>query len=277
MSSYEDYTRVSRNYDKTRGPVGIEVIIGCMAQARTPLEEMVVLDAGCGTGNYSRALLEHVGKIIAVDLNEDMIGVAKGKLARAHDNGQISFHVSRIGELPFEDASFDGVMVNQVLHHLPDEPAKGFPVHRRVFRELARVLKPGGILTVNTCSRKQLEHGYWYYNLIPQAAKTLRNRFVPIELLLQIFEESGFVYRGRFAPLDVPMQGPSYFDPQGPLRKEWRDGDSTWSLTTADELEQALQRIRELDEGGELEEYVVRNDAWREDLGQASILYASRR
>lgn len=196
MSSYEDYTRVSRNYDRTRCPVGIEVIIGCMAQAHTPLDEMVVLDAGCGTGNYSRALLDHVGRIVAVDLNEDMIG----------------------------DAAFDGVMINQVLHRLPDESAQGFSVHRRVFREIAWVLKPGGILTVNTCSRRQLEHGYWYYSLIPQAARTLRARFVPIELLPEILEESGFTYRGRFAPLDALMQGPSYFDPHGPLRKEWRDG-----------------------------------------------------
>jgi SAM-dependent methyltransferase len=43
-------------------------------------------------------------------------------------------------------------MINQVLHHLPDA-AEGFPAHRLVFREFARVLKPGGILTPQRAGR----------------------------------------------------------------------------------------------------------------------------
>ncbi len=42
---------------------------------------MVVLDAGCGTGSYSQALLDHVDKIEAVDLNPGMLEVAVQKLA----------------------------------------------------------------------------------------------------------------------------------------------------------------------------------------------------
>ena len=75
--------------------------------------------------------------------------------------------------MPFDKETFDGVMINQVLHHLPDDPAKGFPAHRRVFEEFARVLKPGGVLTVNTCSQEQLRHGYWYYDLIPKRCRRL--------------------------------------------------------------------------------------------------------
>jgi SAM-dependent methyltransferase len=138
MSSYEDYTSTSSNYDKTREPVGTEILVGCFAHAPVPLDRAVVLDAGCGTGSYSNALLRYVGRIEAVDLNEDMLEVASRKLAWAGD--RVSFHSSRIDELPFEDASLDGVMINQVLHHLPDEATEGFPVHRRVFREFARAL-----------------------------------------------------------------------------------------------------------------------------------------
>src|SRR5215208_2214743 len=167
LSSYEDYTRKSGNYDKTREPVGTEIFVGCFAHAPVSLDRMVVLDAGCGTGNYSDALLHYVGRIEAVDMNAGMLEVAARKLAWAGD--RISFHSSRIEELPFEDATLDGVMINQVLHHLPDAAAEGFPAHRRVFREFARVLKPGGILTVSTCSQEQLRHGYWHYHLIPEA------------------------------------------------------------------------------------------------------------
>ena len=154
LSSYEDYTRKSGNYDKTREPVGTEILVGCFAHAPVPLDRTVVLDAGCGTGSYSEALLGYVGRIEAVDMNPGMLEVAARKLAWAGD--RVSFHSSRIDELPFDDATLDGVMINQVLHHLPDDPAEGFPAHRRVFREFARVLKPGGVLTVSTCSQEQL-------------------------------------------------------------------------------------------------------------------------
>ena len=274
MSSYEDYTSTSSNYDKTREPVGTEILVGCFAHAPVPLDRAVVLDAGCGTGSYSNALLRYVGRIEAVDLNEDMLEVASRKLAWAGD--RVSFHSSRIDELPFEDASLDGVMINQVLHHLPDEATEGFPVHRRVFREFARVLKPGGVLTVSTCSQEQLRRGYWHYQLIPEAADALRSRYVPLDELLEILDDSGLTHRGCFVPTDATVQGGAYFDPHGPLNKEWRDGDSVWSLVAEDRLNLALSRIRELEERGELETYMARNDAPRTHIGQVTVVFSSR-
>jgi SAM-dependent methyltransferase len=156
MSSYEDYTQTSENYDKTREPVGTEISVGCFAHGPVPLDQMVVLDAGCGTGNYAQAMLHYVGQIEAVDLNLGMLEVASQKLSGPQAEGRISFHSARIDELPFEDETFDGVMINQVLHHLPDDATKGFPIHRNVFSEFARVLKTGGVLVVNTCSQEPL-------------------------------------------------------------------------------------------------------------------------
>lgn len=276
MSSYENYTETSRHYDRTRKPVGTEIIVGCMAHAPVPLNTMTMLDAGCGTGSYSHALLDYVGRIEAVDLNPGMLEVAGNKLTGAAEAGRISFTSSRIDELPFNDASLDGVMINQVLHHLPDDASDGFAEHGKVFREFARVLKPGGVLTVNTCSQEQLRHGYWYYDLIPRGAQTLRERFAPITGLMRLLRDSGFDYRGRFTPTDATIQGDSYFDRFGPLNKEWRNGDSTWSLVDDGELQQALSKVRELDELGELEDYLSRNDARRKDIGQITILFATR-
>ena len=274
LSSYEDYTRKSGNYDKTREPVGTEILVGCFAHAPVPLNRTVVLDAGCGTGSYSDALLGYAGRIEAVDLNPGMLEVAARKLEWAGD--RVSFHSSKIDELPFEDATLDGVMINQVLHHLPDDAAEGFPAHRSVFREFARVLKPGGVLTVSTCSQEQLRHGYWHYHLIPEAADALRNRYVPIDELREILEDCGLAHRGTFAPIDATVQGEAYFDPRGPLSKEWRDGDSVWSLVAEDRLNRALSRVRDLDERGDLETYVARNDAPRTHIGQVTVVFASR-
>jgi ubiquinone/menaquinone biosynthesis C-methylase UbiE len=275
MSSYEDYTRKSKVYDKTREPVGTVISVGAFAHSCAPLGEMVVLDAGCGTGNYSRAMLEYVGRVEAVDMNPGMLEVAARKLAKAQAEGRVAFHCARIDALPFEDATFDGVMINQVLHHLPDEPSRGFPAHRRVFREFARVLKPGGVLVVNTCSQEQLRHGYWHYHLIPAAADALRNRYAPLEELVEIMSDCGFTHGGDFAPLHAAVQGKAYFDPRGPLSQDWRDGDSVWSLVGEDELDRALSKIRKLDANAELETYVARHDARRSDIGQITVLTAS--
>jgi SAM-dependent methyltransferase len=275
LSSYEDYTQKSGNYDRTREPVGTEIIVGCFAHAPVPLDRTVILDAGCGTGSYSEALLGYVGRIEAVDMNPGMLELAARKLAWAE--GRIAFHSSRIDELPFDEATLDGVMINQVLHHLPDDASEGFPAHRRVFQEFARILKPGGILTVGTCSQEQLRHGYWHYHLIPEAADALRHRYVPLDELREILSDCGFEHRGSFAPVDATVQGDSYFDPRGPLNREWRDGDSVWSLVAEDRLDRALSRIRKLDDRGELKTYVARNDAPRSHIGQVTILYASRR
>ena len=85
MSAYEDYTAVSADYDRTRVPIGVEIILGCLAAAGGPLASMRVLDAGCGTGSYAAALRPHVGALDAVDINPSMLEVARAKLGRAPD------------------------------------------------------------------------------------------------------------------------------------------------------------------------------------------------
>jgi len=78
-------------------------------------------------------------------------------------------------------------------------------------------------------------------------------------------------------PTDATVQGESYFDPRGPLSKVWRDGDSVWSLVAEDRLNLALSRIRKLEERGELETYMARNDTPRTHIGQVTVVFASRR
>ena len=53
MSTYENYNQTSVHYDQTRTPIGVEIILGCLVSMGKPLSEMVVLDAGCGTGAYA--------------------------------------------------------------------------------------------------------------------------------------------------------------------------------------------------------------------------------
>ncbi len=274
MSSFKDYDSASRHYDTTRIPIGIEIITGCLVRHSRPLDELVLLDAGCGTGAYSAALVDLVGRIDALDLSPGMLEAARNKLAKQAAAGRIAFHEGSITDLPFEADSFDAVMTNQVVHHLGDHTEGRFDRLRGVIREFARVLRPRGTLIVNYCSQEQLRRGYWYHALIPEAAETFRSRFAPCELVERMLRETGFAPEGRLVPIDEVCQGDAYFDGTGPLRVSWRDGDSVWSNASAEELARALDRVRELQSAGRLESFVAEHDAERPKVGQITILHA---
>jgi len=277
MSSYENYTATSEHYDATREPIGVEIILGCLARGPRALAEQIVVDAGCGTGNYSAALLDHVARIEAVDMNDSMLGVARRKLSDAEAAGRIRFHLAAIDTLPVESISADAVMINQVLHHLPDDPTQGWPLTRKVIGEFARVLRPGGVLLANICTHEQIRRGWWFFSLIEASEERMIQRHVPLMELESIFTSSGFDLRGRFVPSDAVIQGRSYFNSRGPLDAQWRAGDSVWAMLSAGELESVQARVRSLDARGELEDFVADQDAYREHVGQTTFLCATRR
>ena len=275
MSAYENYTTVSADYDRIRVPVGVEIILGCLAAGRGALASLHLLDAGCGTGSFAAALRPRLGAIDAVDLNPSMLDVARAKLGRV-PGCPVTLHEAGIDALPFENARFDAVMVNQVLHHLPDSPSDGWPALRRVLGEFARVLRPGGVATVNTCSHEQLRRGWWYAALIPQAVEAMCRRHADTDVLTRLLAEAGLVPRGRFVPSDAVMQGDAYFNGRGPLDPAWRRGDSLWSVVPESELASALERIRALDEAGALDAFVAEQDRMRPSVGQIGFHYAVR-
>ena len=276
MSKFEDYTKTSGSYDKTRLPAGVEIILGALAKQDGPFDQLTLLDAGCGTGNYSQVLLPRVGHIKAVDLNQGMLDIAAEKLKAYVDQGKIQFHQASIDALPFENQSFDAIIINQVLHHLDSNPDEGFSACRRVFKEFHRVLRPNGQLIINTSSQEQIKNGYWFYHLIPEAVEKLCRRYQPLETLDQLLSESGFHLNGRFSALDAMCRGAAYFDKQGPLDKEWRDGDSTFALVTDEELIRVMEEVKGMDAKGTLAAYVEIHDRKRKHIVQTTFIFSAR-
>lgn len=276
MSRYEDYAAVSAVYDETRAPIGAGILCRCLDTAATPLSEIRLLDAGCGTGAYSQAMLPRVGRIDAVDLNDGMLAVARAKLANDEAVGRIAFHKAGIDALPFADETFDAAMINQVLHHLEDGADPSFPAHGAVIAEMRRVLRPGGVLVINICTHEQLSEGYWYYDLVPQAREACIRCHVPTERLMAMLTTAGFQLCAPEAALDTVMQGEAYFDPMGPLSESWRKGDSFWALATDDQVTQAETAVRDMQAAGTLEEWFRKRDERRKGVGQFTFFSALR-
>ncbi|MBS1269438.1 MAG: putative methyltransferase YcgJ [Gammaproteobacteria bacterium] len=275
MSSYENYSERAQTYDHTRKPVGVEIIVGCLSKSSVPLTQQYLLDAGCGTGNYSGAMIKHVARIAAVDLNIQMLARAHAKFADP-DKGRIAFHQASIERLPFGAAVFDGVMVNQVMHHLADQAESGYPRIRSVLTEFARVLKPGGMIVINTCSRRQLRKGFWYGSLIPEQINRMCERHIPLSFLQEILHESGFESAHRIVPVDALMQGRSYFNARGPCEKTWRDGDSIWSTVPQKRIDEICAQLEQLAQAGKLEDFMRERDATRSEVGQMTFVRATR-
>lgn len=79
-------------------------------------QDLHVLDAGCGTGNYAKALLDFgVGSVTLLDASRGMLDKAREKLADEIASGRVKEVVeTAMPPLPFPDASFDVVMFNLV-------------------------------------------------------------------------------------------------------------------------------------------------------------------
>ena len=116
--TYENYTKTSQNFDRTRRPIGVAILLGCFATLGRPLAELVVLDAGCGTCSYSLELLPHVGRVEGVDVNVAMVERARRKAA-AHRISPDRFllHEARIEHLPLTRCCITWTMTPRMVFH----------------------------------------------------------------------------------------------------------------------------------------------------------------
>jgi ubiquinone/menaquinone biosynthesis C-methylase UbiE len=107
-----------------------------------------LLDIGTGTGRMLEILAPRVEHALGIDQSREMLSIARVNLARAGlENGSV--RLGDMYQLALPDASFDAVVIHQVLHYA-DRPAAAIA-------EAARVLRPNGVLLLVDFAPHELE------------------------------------------------------------------------------------------------------------------------
>lgn len=112
---------------------------------------MKVLELGCGTGDMWKnkdGLINLCSQIILSDFSEGMVSTAKNNIG---DFDNVEYKVIDIQEIPYEDETFDVVIANMMLYHVPDI--------NKGLEQVRRVLKKGGVFYCATYG----EHGIIEY------------------------------------------------------------------------------------------------------------------
>jgi SAM-dependent methyltransferase len=168
------------------------------------------LDAGCGHGWYAGWLLSNGARVVAVDCSARMAALADERLAgRAR---VIHADVSNLRSV-FDDETFDLVLSSLVLHYIADLS--------KAFSELARVLRPNGILVFSTHHPIRpatiLDPGYLHAELIEEEwgwlGEKMRYYQRPLRDLTEPLATAGFMMERICEP--TPSMELKDRDPEG--------------------------------------------------------------
>lgn len=160
-----------------------------------------VLDLGCGTGTLTimLKLSEPQATVVGLDGDAQILSIAETKAAQA--GAKIFWDLGLAYNLPYNDRSFDVVLSSLMIHHLSSADKL------RAFREVRRVLKPGGAFHIvdfgrpnNVADRLQAA----FMRQWERAADNFDGRIVPI------LQEAGFESTGERDPMGT-IFGPIWF------------------------------------------------------------------
>ena len=145
----ESYDRIADEYAKhisselERKPLDRELLTRFAAQTRGKGK---VCDMGCGPGHVARFLHEAGAEVFGLDLSPEMIKEARRL------NPEIEFREGNMLALDLPDGSLAGIAAFYAIVNLPRESMP------QAFREMARVLKPGGLLLLSHHVGEQTVH-----------------------------------------------------------------------------------------------------------------------
>ena len=145
-----------------------------------------ILELGCGSGQIWRICVDRVPKGWVVTLSD----LSQGMLDAAWRNLVVTGHAFKFEQIdaqsiPYDDETFDAVIANHMLYHIPDQP--------KAIAEIKRVLKPNGRLFATTVGDNHLKElndwveraTHWDYRPFGIDLFTLENGFSRLEPFFQ--------------------------------------------------------------------------------------------
>jgi 2-polyprenyl-3-methyl-5-hydroxy-6-metoxy-1,4-benzoquinol methylase len=141
------YERFAPEFDSRMNQYEVNKRIGLVFDSLLSSVELpgrLLLDAGCGTGLFSREAVRRGAVVTSMDVGEQLLE----QVARKTDSTRV---VGDLMALPFPDDHFDVVLCTEAIEHTRN------PLH--AVHELARVLAPGGRLALTTPNR------IWHWSL----------------------------------------------------------------------------------------------------------------
>lgn len=189
---------------------------GLDRSSRRPLEELRILDAGCGGGLISEPLARLGASVTGIDPSGACIDAARRHADASYLD--IDYRVATPGDLPQEEPPFHAIVCMDVLEHVPDPGL--------LLRDCAKLLAEKGLLVASTLNRTR--RSYWL--AIAAAERILRwvpkgthdwNRFLRPEKLRRLMQDA------KLRPVD--SAGLVY----SPLRHAWRLSETDVSINYA--------------------------------------------
>lgn len=129
-----EYDAVAEEYSRALDPNGAGLDDPVLADLAGDVAGLDVLDLACGQGQAARMVAGLGATVTAIDVSEAMLAHA-----RRHKSRGITYVLGDAQELPFDDASFDGVVCHMALMDIPD-------LHATI-ASVSRVLREGGWFT----------------------------------------------------------------------------------------------------------------------------------
>ena len=230
----QDYNHLAEAYGRHRKPHPY-VLKALIEQGRVE-EGSRVLEIGSGTGNYIRAIADATGAICTgVDPSHEMLRRARSQSGlpssrrHAEDQPEVTFIAGRAEDLPLADHQFDLVYSVDVIHHVEDRDAAA--------REMARVLKRGGVAMIVTESEDDLRHRTPQVTYFPATIEVELRRYPP---LTQI--ESELRAAGMEIGAEIAVSMPQEVTDIGPFRDK---AYSSLHLIPEDAFRMGLERMRD--------------------------------
>ena len=158
-----------------------------------------LLDIGTGTARTLIELTKEIRlsdiKFVGVDYFEDMVAAAKNNVKQCNLSERVEIYQGDVHKLIFSDHSFEVIIGRSVVHHWADPVA--------AYKELFRVLKPGGVIIIHEPCKNPSDEALQYFNQqrsdMGIHGMNLEEKFTSEEVLKQL-EQAGIAKHARVIP-----------------------------------------------------------------------------